>query len=64
MLGVILMLMKRASAILKSKNQIEVHYKNNPIWIESIHPEIGTAEIEVLGTKEKMQVPIRDLNEL
>lgn len=58
------MLLKRAHSIIKSKSNFEVIYNGNPIWIEGLNAERGTANIEVLGKGDKMEVPLSDLHEI
>ena len=55
---------KRINSILKSTKDIEVHYNNNPVWIQTIDDMNSTARIKVLGSNEELVVPFSKLNEV
>ena len=55
---------KRINAILKSSKDIEVHYNNNPVWIQTVDEKNSTARVKVLGSNEVLVVPLVKLNEV
>jgi H-type small acid-soluble spore protein len=61
--GGIAMLTNRAAEIISASSNIEVLYDQKPVWIETVNKETGTATVVVLGSKEKLEVPVRDLQE-
>jgi H-type small acid-soluble spore protein len=63
MQGVNIMQVNRAEQILEASEKIEVLYKNSPIWIEKLNKTQNTAQVTVLGTTSKMEVPVNDLVE-
>lgn len=55
---------KRVKEILKSQGIIEVKYKNNPVWLESISTDRdGEIEIKDINTNKHFNVDIVDLKE-
>lgn len=57
------MLKDRAMEILRSQAVIDVTYKNNAIWIESIDQQENTAQVKNLKTNKINKVLIDDLQE-
>lgn len=57
------MLTNRAMEILNSADVIDVTYKNNEIWIESINQQENMAQIKDLKTSRTTEVPIAELQE-
>lgn len=58
------MLTNRALEILHSPMVIDVTYKNNIVWIESIDQQEHTAHIKRLKTSQANVVPIAELQEV
>lgn len=55
---------KRVKEILESKGTIEVKYKNNPVWLESISTDKDDKiQVKDLNTNEHFSVNIVDLKE-
>lgn len=55
---------KRLGEILESNGIINVTYKNNPVWIESIGTDKdGVIQVRDLKTDKHMPVDIEDLKE-
>jgi small acid-soluble spore protein H (minor) len=55
---------KRLGQILESHGIINVTYKNNPVWLESISTDKdGVIQVRDLKTDEHMTVDIKDLKE-
>lgn len=54
---------KRAEEIFSSKGVVEVIYKNNSVWIESLDELNKTAKVKILNSKEDFQVPLDELTE-
>jgi small acid-soluble spore protein H (minor) len=55
---------KRLGEILESHGVINVTYKNNPVWLESISTDKdGVIQVRDLETDEHMTVDIKDLKE-
>ena len=61
--GVDLMKLKRVQEILNSTDNIDVFYKNSPIWIESVDSNKDNVDITMLDNKVRMNVPVWDLDE-
>ncbi len=57
------MKLKRAEEILNSKDNIDVFYRNSPVWIEDLDSNKDNADIIMLDNKARMNVPVWDLNE-
>ncbi len=57
------MKLKRAEEILNSKDNIDVFYRNSPVWIEDLDSNKDNADIIILDSKARMNVPVWDLNE-
>lgn len=55
--------LKRAQEIINSANNIDVFYEGNPVWIEGIDSNKGNADITMLETRTKVNVPLLDLRE-
>lgn len=54
----------RAKQIVASKEEIPVFYQGEPIWIQRVDEERGTARIYPLGQPEQEQeVPVHQLEE-
>jgi small acid-soluble spore protein H (minor) len=55
---------RRLEEILESNGVINVTYKNNPVWLESIGTDQdGVIQVKDLKTDERMTVDIKDLKE-
>ena len=55
---------ERVREILESLGTIEVKYKNNPVWLESIsNDKDGRIQVRDLNTNEHFYVEIEDLEE-
>jgi len=55
---------ERALEIIESKGVIEVDYKGQPIWINSIDDEYGLAEVSVIDSEDNNRVvKIEELEE-
>ena len=55
---------KRLGEILESDGVINVTYKNNPVWLESIGTDKdGVIQVKDLKTDKRMTVDIVDLKE-
>lgn len=52
---------KKAIEIVASEQNLEVLYKNNPVWIEHIHEDKETADIVAPEFIENAEVPISEL---
>ncbi|SCG83799.1 hypothetical protein DW1_2235 [Proteiniborus sp. DW1] len=58
------MLFNRANEILNQKREnIEVLYNGNQVWIEGVNSLNNTAHVRVLENNQGMVVPINELNE-
>lgn len=53
---------KQAKDIIESHGVIEVKYHNSQVWIEQVNND-QTAEVTVLDTNERMEVPVSELTE-
>jgi H-type small acid-soluble spore protein len=53
---------EHAKDIIESHGVIEVKYHNSPVWIEQVKDD-QTAEVTVLDTNERMEVPVSELME-
>lgn len=53
----------RAAEIISSSFNFEVTWHGKPVWIESVDKVHNRAEIVVLGSQDKWEVPIDDLEE-
>lgn len=53
----------RAEEIIKSKGVIDVQYKNDSVWLESIDESNRTANVRILNSKKEFVVPVDELNE-
>lgn len=54
---------ERAQEIINSTANIDVFYRHNPVWIDSLDANKGNADVTMLDTKARMNVPIWDLEE-
>ena len=55
---------QRVKEIVESKGVIEVKYRDNPVWLESINTDKdGKIQVKNLNTNEHFEVDISDLNE-
>ena len=55
---------KRLGEILDSDGVINVTYKNNPVWLESISTDRdGIIQVKDLKTDKRISVDIKDLKE-
>lgn len=54
---------KRVREILNSPDEIEVVYKNTPVWIESVNNDMDTAYVKAIGGHQSMEVGTKDLIE-
>jgi small acid-soluble spore protein H (minor) len=57
------MQLERVSEILKSPDNIEVLYNNNPVWIDDIDEDKKTASVRFLNSDETLEVPVNELEE-
>lgn len=57
------MKLKRAQEILNSTDNIDVFYRNSPVWIEGIDSNKDNVDITILDNKAHMNVPVWDLEE-
>jgi H-type small acid-soluble spore protein len=55
--------LERAQEIMNSTANIDVFYRHNPVWIEGLDSGKGNADITMLDSKTRMNVPIWDLEE-
>jgi H-type small acid-soluble spore protein len=53
---------QRVRQIIESHGVIGVNYQDDPVWIEQINND-DTAQVTVLGTNERMEVPVTELTE-
>jgi len=53
----------RAAEIISSSFNFEVTWHGKPVWIESVDKVHNRAGIVVLGSQDKWEVPIDDLEE-
>jgi H-type small acid-soluble spore protein len=53
---------KRAKEFMESHGVIEVSYANDPVWIEQVKDQ-GYAEVTILDSQKRMDVPVADLVE-
>jgi H-type small acid-soluble spore protein len=53
----------RAEEIVRSKGVVEVIYKSDSVWIESLDELSKTAKVKVLNSKKEFEVPVDELNE-
>lgn len=63
MKGVVVMNQDRAVEIISSSLHFEVLWDNKPVWLEAVNTEEDTAEIVILGSRDKREVPITELSE-
>lgn len=55
---------KRAQEILfNTKSNVEVKYRNTPVWIEGVDLESGSVLVKDLNSKKMMEVKSKDLEE-
>ena len=55
---------ERAKQLLNSPNNIQVFYKDKPIWIESVNEGNKTAAVTVIAqSEEPMNIPVNQLKE-
>lgn len=57
------MQLERVSEILKSPDNLEVLYNNNPVWIDDIDEDKKTASVRFLNSDETLEVPVNELEE-
>ncbi len=57
------MILRRATEILQSNDNVEVLYQNEPIWIENIDSRTETVYVKSLNNDKRMVVPIVELFE-
>lgn len=57
------MRLERAQEIVNSKTNIDVFYRHSPIWIDGLDANKSNADITLLDTRARMNVPIWDLEE-
>jgi small acid-soluble spore protein H (minor) len=57
------MQLERVSEILKSPDNIEVLYNNNPVWIDDIDEDKKTVSVRFLNSDETLEVPVNELEE-
>lgn len=53
----------RAAEIISSSLNFEVTWQGKPVWIESVNKVSKTAGIIILGSHDKREVPITELDE-
>ena len=63
MKGVVVMNKDRAAEIISSSLDFEVLWDNKPVWLEAVNTVKDTAEIVILGSHDKREVPINELTE-
>lgn len=54
---------KKANEIIESLGVIEVSYKGDPVWLESINEQSNTVKVKNMKTDKELNVDIRDLEE-
>lgn len=52
----------RIGEIMESHGVIEVKYQNSPVWIEGLRVN-GMADVTLLATDERLEVPVEELDE-
>ncbi|MEJ8553544.1 H-type small acid-soluble spore protein [Tepidibacter sp. Z1-5] len=57
------MILRRVTEILQSNDNIEVLYKDEPIWIENLDSRTKTAYVKSIDNDKRMVVPIIELVE-
>ncbi|CAH2215170.1 H-type small acid-soluble spore protein [Tepidibacter aestuarii] len=57
------MILSRATEILQSNGNVEVLYKNEPVWLENIDSRTETVYVKSLNNDKRMVVPIVELTE-
>lgn len=57
------MKLKRVQEILNSTDNIDVFYRNSPVWIEGVDSNKDNVDITMLDNKVHMNVPVWDLEE-
>ena len=53
---------EQAKDIIESHGVIEVKYHNSPVWIEQVKDD-QTAEVTMLDSNERIEVPVSELTE-
>ena len=53
----------RAAEIISSSLQFEVTWNGRPVWIESVDKTRGMAQIVIMGSRDKKEVPVQELTE-
>ncbi|MEN6413036.1 MAG: H-type small acid-soluble spore protein [Veillonellales bacterium] len=53
----------RAEEIMKSAAAVEVHYRNNPVWIETVDKGRNAANVTYLEKGNTVEVSITQLEE-
>ena len=53
----------RAAEIISSALNFEVTWQGKPVWIETVNKVKHTADIIILGSHDKREVPIAELSE-
>jgi H-type small acid-soluble spore protein len=53
---------QRVKQILESHGVIGIAYQDAPVWIEQLNQD-DTAQVTLLGTNERVEVPVSDLIE-
>ncbi len=54
---------ERADQIIHSKGIVEVWYRNDPVWLESLQTDHRTVHVKNLNTRETMNIPLSELQE-
>lgn len=58
------MILRRATEILQSNDNVEVLYQNEPVWLENIDSRTETVYVKSLNNDKRMVVPIVELTEI
>ncbi|WFD10445.1 H-type small acid-soluble spore protein [Tepidibacter hydrothermalis] len=58
------MILRRATEILQSDDNIQVLYQNEPVWLENIDSRTETVYVKSLNNDKRMVVPIIELTEI
>lgn len=52
----------KAQKVLHGNENYKVAYKDKMVWLESIDEKSGEASVSVIGTGEKMKIPLTELD--
>ena len=56
------MLESKAQKVLHGNKNYKVAYKDKMVWIEDINEDTQEALVSVIGTEEKMTIPLKELD--